>query len=351
MRRTFRSLVIKTVAKMAAVSVITTAAAASARGPARSSKPSEPPNQCTFKGASAMPAGLVVYDKLRGGKAFARFPGAPVTLMARRLPADPSKTRAAVRTGSGSGGFRINGFVDATRLPLYTTREIAVFGSHLRLGEARRVQFVRASPTRLRVKLSLAQPMQQTFYAWASCSDVSLSPGVPPGWAVPGNGQGHVVDTDQVSLYDDWGPQRNLVTVLKHAQGMLMWATGDPQSGFVRVVYHGSVVIDAWAELGSFRVLPPGETEDRLLAPTHRANPPTLRVSGTPQEVFVENEATLRSAPRDNAPKIGVIEPRTPTYVLDIVLGWASVLPKSLNVAPYGDQQFWVRASEIGIES
>ena len=53
----------------------------------------------------------------------------------------------------------------------------------------------------------------------------------------------------------------------------------------------------------------------------------------------------------DSNPVVGRIEANTETYVLDIVAGWASVLPKSLNVTPHGDYQFWVKASELGIGS
>lgn len=39
----------------------------------------------------------------------------------------------------------------------------------------------------------------------------------------------------------------------------------------------------------------------------------------------------------------------TELHLLDIVAGWANVLPKSLSVAPEGDNQFWVRASDVGL--
>jgi hypothetical protein len=97
-------------------------------------------------------------------------------------------------------------------------------------------------------------------------------------------------------------------------------------------------------------VLPPGETEDRLQPPTSQPNTPVLRLADTPREVLVASEATLYSAPRADAPRLGAIEPQTPAYVIDIVLGWASVLPKALNITPAGKVQFWVRARDIGLE-
>jgi hypothetical protein len=35
--------------------------------------------------------------------------------------------------------------------------------------------------------------------------------------------------------------------------------------------------------------------------------------------------------------------------VLDLVAGWASVMPKTLNVVPGPDGQFWVKAADLGI--
>ena len=54
----------------------------------------------------------------------------------------------------------------------------------------------------------------------------------------------------------------------------------------------------------------------------------------------------MRDAASDKGNVIGKIEPGTETYVLDTVAGWTSVLPKALNVMPYGEGQFWVKAGD-----
>jgi hypothetical protein len=65
--------------------------------------------------------------------------------------------------------------------------------------------------------------------------------------------------------------------------------------------------------------------------------------------VKTTREIVLRADARDSARIIGRIETDTETYVLDVVVGWASVLPKSLHVMPVGEQQFWASAKELGI--
>jgi hypothetical protein len=59
----------------------------------------------------------------------------------------------------------------------------------------------------------------------------------------------------------------------------------------------------------------------------------------------------VRSRPAPDAPVVGVIEPATETLILDVAAGWASVLPKALNVAPPAERQFWVEARKVGIQA
>ena len=63
------------------------------------------------------------------------------------------------------------------------------------------------------------------------------------------------------------------------------------------------------------------------------------------------SEVQLRLSARNSEPVIGVIEPDTETIVVDVVAGWANVLPGSLNVLPPKEGNFWVRAAELGIDS
>ena len=60
-------------------------------------------------------------------------------------------------------------------------------------------------------------------------------------------------------------------------------------------------------------------------------------------------DVPLRAAAKESEATIGVVEPGAETFVLDVVAGWASVMPKAMNVLPGPDGQFWVKASDLGI--
>jgi hypothetical protein len=57
----------------------------------------------------------------------------------------------------------------------------------------------------------------------------------------------------------------------------------------------------------------------------------------------------LRGAAKDGGPIIGVIEPDAEAYVIDIMAGWVSVMPKALDVVPPDGGLFWVKRSELGL--
>ncbi len=107
--------------------------------------------------------------------------------------------------------------------------------------------------------------------------------------------------------------------------------------------------MDAWAKLTDLKALPPGETMDQLAPPVTSRNPARLAVQGEPRSVKTTREVPLRRAAKDGDAPIGVIEIGTETYVLDVIAGWASVMPKALNVIPAESGQFWVKAADLGI--
>lgn len=333
--------------------VLPALAFALASGPARAqSKGSNGSgSQCVLRGVVRMPANLPIYDKSSGGEAFARFTGSDTALAASNFPADPNKGRAQVQTGTGTGSFRIAGYADASRIPVHTDVAIPVVSGHLYLGAKRKVKVLAAKAGRLKIQQVLKKPIQQTFTAWASCSSLSLTTSTPPGWSVPGHARGYVVKKDEVTLYDDWHGDRSEVTALHRApggNGILLWS--DKRRGaYVHVEYHGAITINAWARSRDLKALPPGETMDELAGPVTKPNPPRLKLQSNPQVVKTTREIPLRIEAKDDGRVVGLIEKDTETYVIDTVAGWANVLPKALNIAPYGGHQFWVKAKDLGL--
>jgi hypothetical protein len=303
---------------------------------------------CVYEGQPTVPPDVSIFDKPVGGTVIGRFTGATTALRISDFAVAGAGGRARVRTGTGTGSFRLDGYAEISRLPFFTTRALVVTPNHLWIAAQREVRVVGPQPGANEVELSLNEPMRQSFRALAPCGSLSLTGSTPPGWDVPGDARGYVVADDQVELYDRPGPDRALVTVLNLANGLLLWSR-EAQGDLVHVEYHGAVVFDAWARRRHLRPLPPGETQDAAAPPLRQRGTPQLRIVDVPREVTPRREIVLRSGATDSAPAIGVIEPNTPTYVLDVVAGWASVLPKSLHVAPPDQGQFWASAADLGL--
>lgn len=102
--------------------------------------------------------------------------------------------------------------------------------------------------------------------------------------------------------------------------------------------------------MSDVRLLPKGERVDEYI-PTAQPDSARLRVVESGRVVTVTERVQLRLRPSPDAPVVGDIEPATETLILDVAAGWASVLPKGLNVAPPADRQFWVEARKVGIQS
>jgi len=291
---------------------------------------------------------VVIYDAQQGGSAIARFTGAPSSLRVGGFPA--GQGRARVVTATGSGGFKITGFVEESQLPVFTQRRIPVVAGHLWIGSQREVRVVSGATNRLGVEKSLVRPLKQDFTGWGSCDAFGLTGGVPPAWDVPDNARGWKVKRDSLALFGGWEGNPPRLATLSNAHGMLLWGTAR-QGGFVQLHYHGEIVVEAWAKIGDLLPLPAGELEDSLAQPVRRHNPPRLRPATVARVVTTTKPIDIRDEAKSSGRVIGVIEPNTETYVLHEMAGWASVLPKSLHVAPPSqDVQFWVPTDKLGLE-
>lgn len=299
---------------------------------------------CIIQGEAPMGSSTQVYDQATGGKPIARFTGAEVKLTVTQFP-ESGGHRARVSTSP----FRLDGFVTASEIPVFTARDIPVHPGHLWIAGQRRVEILAAAKGKLHIQKKVHYPLQQTFQAWTPCETLTLTPGTPTGWAPNGNALGYVVKKDRLELFES--PAGSSVAALSRATespGLLLWST-HRHGAWVHVEYHGDVILDAWARAGDLSVLPPGETMDQLASASSQRGVPRLRVQGEPRVVKTSGKATLRTAGSETGQEIGQIELGAEIYVLDVVAGWASVLPKTLNVAPPDGGQFWAKATELGL--
>jgi hypothetical protein len=311
-----------------------------------------PVGGCVLRGTARMPKDLMVFDAAREGKPVARFTGTDSALVAFEFPSGPGAQRVRIQTGTGLGSFRINGYIEAGKLPLHTAQRAAVVEGHVWIEAGEPIELLGETGARLRIRKTLRTPLQVTLTSAVACSGVALTPAPRPGWAVPGAARGYVLRADELVLYDEPTAERRAVLLLRkapEAPGVLFWST-ERRGGFVRVQHHAALVVDAWVKSGDLKALPPGETMDQLATAHETGAAPRLSLQGKARLVKTTGQAPIRGAARDTAPVIGVVEPETEIYVVDVVAGWASVLPRALNIAPAGDGQFWVEAKSLGLD-
>lgn len=305
--------------------------------------------QCKVSGTAVMPANVTIYDKSENGTAIARFTGAESAIVATEFFTG-SAQRVKVKTGTGIGSVRVEGWIDASKLPLYAAKDLAVSSGHLWIAKHQGVKAVSTTGGKLKVKKTPPSPFNQTFTATVACSSLGLRGGTPGGWTPDGNARAYVAKQD-VELFDGTGADKSSITTLtpdSSSNGILFFSTTS-KDGYVRVEHHSTIVIDAWAKKSSLTALPEGETMDQAASSTLKRGSPTLKLANTPRTVKTTKEVILRASAGDSGDVIGAVETDTEVYVLDIVAGWASVMPKSLNVAPpQSDGQFWARAKDIG---
>jgi hypothetical protein len=301
---------------------------------------------CGITGRSTLPLNTAIQDA--DGRVVARFSGGETTVTVSGFTLKTA-ARARVETGNGRGGFRVKGFVDTAALPFFTKKEIAVTKSFLRIGAERQVTVVGTSGNELRVERVSSSPAKATLAAFTPCSSLKLTAGTQPGWSPPGFARGYVLKKDAVDLYS--APQGTQVGTLEKTPGAegLLFFSNEQAGGMVHVEYHADIIVDAWARASDLTALPAGETMDQVVSLPPQRSKPRLAVPGNPRVVRALRDVPVRGAAKDGAPIVGVIEPDAEAYVIDIMAGWVSVLPKALDVVPPDGGAFWVKKTELGI--
>jgi len=304
--------------------------------------PARAESSCQLRGQPVMSKTASIYDAASGGQEIARFTGARAELNATSFPES-----ASGRIGIGTSGFRIQGYVASRELPVYTTRSVPVYAGHVWIADGRRVNVLGSASGRLHVEKAVSFPLTGYFHGWAPCDAFSLTEKIPSGWSPPGSARGYVVKRDRVELFTERGG--SVATVIEPSSagpGVLMWSTGD-SGGWVHVEHHSDVILDGWVKTQDVSALPPGETMDQLAPSRSVSGSPQLQVQGNTKVVRVPREVSIRSTASEAGLVIGAVEQGQEVLVLDVVAGWASVVPKTLTVSPVGATQFWVKAKDL----
>jgi hypothetical protein len=323
------------------------AAAAPAPAPVLSGGVTEPATRCPLTGRALFPPGTLIQNP--AGKPIARFSGAEASVSVSAITL-ASSARAFVETGTGRGNLRVRGFVEARKLPAFTLQTVPVFAGNVVIGAQRPVSIVGAAADgKLKVEKVLATPVQQTFTAWTTCPALTLTPGVPPAWSPAGDARGYVARRGSIELFD--APQGNSVGQLYKAPAVpgLLFFSSEQANGWVHVEMHGEIIATAWAKASDLSPLPRGETMDQLAPPNTTRTPARLVVPGAPKVARALKEVMVRGAASDTELPIGVLELDAEVYVVDVMAGWASVMPRALDVVPPEGGSFWVKKSDLGL--
>jgi hypothetical protein len=334
----------------AIVSVFAQAAQPTQGGPGRPLVDARPTSECRLSGTSSMPLDVTIYAHDKGDAKNARFTGMNSALVVMELPGSMPR-RAHIVTGDGRGGFAIDGWVNAEQLPLHAATNLPVVAGHVWIQAGQRVEFESRQHNQIRVQRTLASPFSQSFPATTTCNNVSLGPGTASApEEMPKGARGYSLDHNELSVSNDPRGEPTFKLVRSTATSSVFLYGTEKNGDWVRVRYFGAIGIDAWARLSDVRLLPLGERVDEY-TPTTQSESARLRIIETGRVVTVTERLQLRLRPSPDAPAVGDIEPATETLILDVAAGWASVLPKGLNVAPPADRKFWVEARKVGIQS
>ena len=306
-------------------------------------------SECRLEGSTTMPLDVAIYAKDRGEAKVARFTGMSSGLTVLELPSMASQ-RAHLTTGTGHGGFAIEGWVDVTAIPLFAAGNLPVVAGHVWIQGGQRVEFEGRQQNQVRVQKAVSSPFAQSFLAVTSCSNLSVAPVAPVPPDIARWARGYAFEHSELPLSSEPKGEPSFKLVRSSVTASVFLYGTDKKDDWVRVRYYGAIGIDAWVKSGDVRLLPKGERVDEYV-PASQTETGRLRIVESGRVVSVTELVQVRSRPAPDAPVVGVIEPATETLILDVAAGWASVLPKTLNVAPPAERQFWVEARKVGIQA
>jgi hypothetical protein len=304
--------------------------------------------ECVVKGKGVIEKGVFIYSAKDGGTPIAGFATQEVNVEVSDFPADPSSGRAKIKTGKGTGSVRIEGWIDATKIPLSAKTDLAIVPMHVWIGRGEPVKLKGASAGKLAVQTTISAT-QQTLKAKASCGDLTVGRIKVDEFQMPTSSKKYVLKKTSLDLYD--GPSAGssifTVEVPTPESGVLLYST-ETKGGYVHVQHGGSLVIDAWAKTADLKPFPKGEMLDALGSSSMVSiSPAKLKVEGTTKEVKVNKDVQLRLSANDAVKPIGVIEDGAEVVVIDTVGDWSRVFPKGLEIIPPDGKDFWVKAKDL----
>jgi hypothetical protein len=305
---------------------------------------------CVVKGKGVIEKGVFIYSAKEGGTPIAGFATQEVNVEISDFPADPTTGRAKIKTGKGTGSVRIEGWIDATKLPLSAKTDLAIAPAHVWIGRGEQVKLKGASPGKLAVQTTISAT-QQTLKAKAACGDLAIGRIKVDEFQIPTASKKYVLKKTSLDLYDDASGTSSIFTIEipQPESGVLLYST-ESKGGYVHVQHGGALVVDAWAKTADLKLFPKGEMLDALGSGSMVSiSPAKLKVDGTTKEVKVTKDVSLRLSANDAVKPIGVIEDGAEVIVIDTVGDWSRIFPKGLEIIPPDGKDFWVKAKDLSL--
>ncbi len=300
---------------------------------------------CLIKGTAPPPKSMAVYDAASGGEIIAKLTGAFIPMTLSEIPFDPKTGRARLQTSSGTGAMRIEGYVASADMPVFTTRDISIYGGNIWLSSAQKVRLVKATQESLTVEINVAGTLNQTIRATAPCDAFSLSKKNPEALEVPEKARGYMTKKETVELFDKPNGDVIFTLTMMEGTGQLFWST-ESKAGFVHVTSRGDLTIDAWARYRDLDPLKKGEMVDQYIAPEKQTAGAQLSFDKPPPVVRATRPIPIRAKRDEKAKIVGTVEVDAEIYILETVAGWTNILPKHLGIVAPEDGGFWIPAAE-----
>jgi hypothetical protein len=301
---------------------------------------------CVLRGTPIMPRTGEIFGAAAGGDPIARFTGQPV---ASSVTLPTANGRAAIRTGSGQGGVRIEGFLELAAVPAQSTRDLPILADHVWIAGGKAVKLVGLASGQVTVELTLGAPLDQTVRATTGCDGLSLDPQAARPAPIPGNARGYLVKKSPLELRPAPGAASAFTLTSPDIKDALLFWSTERKGGQVHVHLSSDLVVDAWVAAGDLAALKEGEMMDALATGTTSISTPKIAMQGEPRIVKVTKEVPIRGNATDLASPIGAIESGAEVLVLETVLGWSNIVPAALNLMPPDGRGFWVKTVDLGI--
>jgi len=309
---------------------------------------------CRLAGTAPIPKGTQLFDAATGGNVLATFSGTLVPMVVSEIPFDPSSGRVRITTSIGTPGiaspaFRLDGYIAASSIAIYTSRDVPVVGSNLAIANQQSVKLIAATAAGLRVERSIQGTHNQVLTVTAPCESFALSPAVSANSGLPpddyGKARGYRMRVTDIALLD--APKGRPVITLQMMEGatQLFWGS-DKRAGYLHVRSRSDLVIDGWVRMRGLEAMRPGELMDPYVIPPLVGAQIGLN-EAPPLKRATKDIAIQGPYPGTEAPAIGVVEAGTEFYVVANLRGWSSVLPKSLAMRPPDGGGFWIETSSI----